>query len=872
MLFTSAVKRVLLPVLGGARPRLAPLNVVESPPGIVHRVDLLSGGPPETTTTTTTPPHAEVVAAAQGLAPANDTVVVVPGEAAALPSYTYEDDATRQEWERMLAPDAPSSSSNETGGPGETTSVMTPPPPVIVAAPGSGDSGVAFATIQQLDAFDAAPRSAFSETAPDAVVVPPSISDEWPPPVVPSYPRRRWRRPGETTASRNPLRRRERRRRRGVVASPDKQWQQQQRDATTSTTTTHAAARPRSSTSSSSPDDGAMVSELSKFTLPLLLVWLSSPLLSLADSGFIGALRSTAELAALGPACSLCDSFYFSSTFVGVVTTSAVATACARGDESTARAATLAGCVAAGAIGLALTWWLALGGGAEATLRLFVDPADAAAATMLPEAAAYVKARVIGFAPACVSSALQAAALGRRSVKATLVAAFAASLANLVGDAALVPSHGLVGAAAATAVAQFVSLGVMLRAAKKDKLITGPVASSREEQPRRKPKSGLLSSLLVGGGTTGDRRTETTTAGALFRPPRQLVVLPRLPRPAAAPATRRALVDVGVQGLPVLATLLAKCAVLSSLAFSATKSASARGDIAAMAAQQILTTLYLLFAPVGDALSSTVQTFLPRALGSQQHQQRGGGTGSSASSAEEATAKAASSTRKKKPRRAVVMTPAARRVVTGAARAALVLGVLNAVLAFGAPTLLPFAFSRDEAVAAALVAHAPFLGLSLLLHAASASAEGTMLAVRDTKVLSAFYALDAVAVTAAFVALAATAAPLAHVWGVFVAYQVVRAAQFLGRVRFTVLRKQGDAPQTTAGDMTSADDAGDAAAAALAKKTSGRFLRRGALGRFRLSSSENNNPTGQPRRRRPRPAWMPAEPLARDPPLPAPAA
>lgn len=46
---------------------------------------------------------------------------------------------------------------------------------------------------------------------------------------------------------------------------------------------------------------------LLRFTLPTLGIWLASPIMSLVDTSVVG-LQSSLELAAMGPACNVCDS------------------------------------------------------------------------------------------------------------------------------------------------------------------------------------------------------------------------------------------------------------------------------------------------------------------------------------------------------------------------------------------------------------------------------------------------------------------------------------------------------------------------------------------------------------------------------------
>ena len=456
----------------------------------------------------------------------------------------------------------------------------------------------------------------------------------------------------------------------------------------------------------------SMASELTSFTLPLLLVWLSSPLLSLADSAFVGAMRTTAELAAMGPGCSVCDSTYLMAYFASVVTTSAVATAKAKGDDDGARAATAAGAFAALVVGLGLTFLLSgLNAGAP-ILGLVAGGGGETSAALSLEAANYVRHRCLGYAPALISSALQAASLARRDVRPPILAAAAASLVNFLGDALLVPRFGLVGAADATALAQLASFAVVWRATRHKRYFDIVL-----------PPSIIGKNLAV---------VFATKTKAYFR-------------------------KVFSEGAPIFLTLLAKTAVCTALALSAAKSAVLSGSLGDAAAHQILMGLYLLFAPVGDALASTVQTFGTATLDSQSR--RG-------------------------------ITEATRTVVKGALSAAVVLGALDAFLAFLLPTLGPHLFTKDMTVQLSVVACAPFVGLALLLHGASSAMEGAMLAVKDAKRLGLLYAVDAVAFIGIFVALAAKGAPLAHVWAAYVAFQVLRTSQFSLRVKRVIFPKR----------------------------------------------------------------------------------
>jgi len=90
-----------------------------------------------------------------------------------------------------------------------------------------------------------------------------------------------------------------------------------------------------SSSSSSSP----VGLDIVKMTLPLLAVWLSSPVLSVVDTAVVGRTAGMAELAALGPATALCDMGTYFFNFLSLVTTSRVAHALVAKDAQAAQKA-----------------------------------------------------------------------------------------------------------------------------------------------------------------------------------------------------------------------------------------------------------------------------------------------------------------------------------------------------------------------------------------------------------------------------------------------------------------------------------------------------------------------------------------------------
>ena len=124
--------------------------------------------------------------------------------------------------------------------------------------------------------------------------------------------------------------------------------------------------------------------------------------------------------------------------------------------------------------------------------------------------------------------------------------------------------------------------------------------------------------------------------------------------------------------------------------------------------------------------------------------------------------------------------------------AALVLGGLDAVMAWGLPAGLPTLFSRDPAVAAALRRTAPYLGAALMVHGLSSATEGTMLANRDAGVLGGLCTPSMLQWSwRPSSRLPRAAGPVTSVWRVFLGYNLLRCSQFALRVTSTALRRRG---------------------------------------------------------------------------------
>ena len=291
------------------------------------------------------------------------------------------------------------------------------------------------------------------------------------------------------------------------------------------------------------------------FTVPFMAVWVSNPLLGLIDTSVVG-LGSTLELAALSPATSIANSLTYSLGFLGVVATSLVAGARARGATAEAQAATEEALAIAAFSGLALGALLLAA--PEPIVTAFAGPT---ATELVPPAVVYTRIRALGVAAALVMTVAQAACLAYKDYRPALYATATAAGVNLVGDLVLCCGLGLGigGAAWATVAAQLAAATVIVHR------ISQPCAQ--------------------------------TGRPALFRR------FPTAPPPLAVWARFAAI------GWPVAAVICLKI----SYWCMCTSQATALSPVDS-AAHGVLMSLFLVLGVLGDAVSQVAQAFMPAVL------------------------------------------------------------------------------------------------------------------------------------------------------------------------------------------------------------------------------------------------------------------
>lgn len=237
----------------------------------------------------------------------------------------------------------------------------------------------------------------------------------------------------------------------------------------------HGQVRMKTTSTGSSVPDGEIenrppsFAELLKFTLFAMPIYVSPTLLSLIDTAVVGQV-SAVQLAALGPACAICDGTAAMMVFISVGTTNAVSTYFGNSDMPAAKRAASVSAVMSFAIGCLIA----------VLLRVFVGPlidkvvtstalagVDAAAATQFwASCIKYVEIRSFSFPAALLLMSAQASCLGVKDSTNPTVATLFAALVNIVGDAILVLgplSMGIAGAAWATVGCQYVAACLLVR-------------------------------------------------------------------------------------------------------------------------------------------------------------------------------------------------------------------------------------------------------------------------------------------------------------------------------------------------------------------------------------------------------------------------
>ena len=190
-----------------------------------------------------------------------------------------------------------------------------------------------------------------------------------------------------------------------------------------------------------------------RLTVPVLLSLIAEPLTGIADTAFVARLGTT-PLAALGVAVTLLGSLFWVFNFLGIGTQTAVAQAFGREDAMSGRSAATSAFAAAVALGtgVGLVAWPCL----DELVAFMGAHGDMGAA-----AVGYLEVRFLGAPAVLVTMASFGALRGLQDMRTPFWIALSLNVMNIVLDAVLifgigpVPAFGLVGAAWATVLSQW---------------------------------------------------------------------------------------------------------------------------------------------------------------------------------------------------------------------------------------------------------------------------------------------------------------------------------------------------------------------------------------------------------------------------------
>tara|TARA_Y100000389_G_C17470694_1_gene530405 strand:+ start:7178 stop:8674 length:1497 start_codon:yes stop_codon:yes gene_type:complete len=190
-------------------------------------------------------------------------------------------------------------------------------------------------------------------------------------------------------------------------------------------------------------------------TVPIIIIWISSPILSLIDTVCIARVSSANILASLGPATAICDIGTYIFSFISIVTTNYVSHYLAKKKEYLSIYSINDSILTSIFFGVIVTciFYSVIG---EIILNVFIGNSTLHDPIFFSNAIRYIRIRVLGFIPYLISSQIQCSAIARNNIAISLKTVMLTTIINIVGDYILVIKYnmGIPGAALATVIAQ----------------------------------------------------------------------------------------------------------------------------------------------------------------------------------------------------------------------------------------------------------------------------------------------------------------------------------------------------------------------------------------------------------------------------------
>eukprot|EP00547_Thalassionema_nitzschioides_P005694 CAMPEP_0194216668 /NCGR_PEP_ID=MMETSP0156-20130528/19466_1 /TAXON_ID=33649 /ORGANISM="Thalassionema nitzschioides, Strain L26-B" /LENGTH=450 /DNA_ID=CAMNT_0038945493 /DNA_START=613 /DNA_END=1965 /DNA_ORIENTATION=+ len=296
----------------------------------------------------------------------------------------------------------------------------------------------------------------------------------------------------------------------------------------------------------------------------------------------------------------LMDNAIYSTYFLSIATTNQIAKGLASKDYSKLRS------FSSQVLGLAAIL------GAMVTLSIFTlgqpllhfTAGSSDSPTLIRWALQYCQIRGVVTPLAIVNMVAQSLCLATLDTRTPAYAVVAASIVNIIGDFALVPSLGMVGAALATAAATATSSVVLLRR----------VSSIRSEWESLSTSSGnapCISQVIDGVPTIVPQRNNSTTTKT------KVSDSSPKPSPLFSIPSSSSLWEMLLLGGPIFGCIVGKIICYSGMTMRA-----AKFGVTSMASHNILLRLFFFLTVLGDSVGNATQIFLPGVWFQQQRQRR----------------------------------------------------------------------------------------------------------------------------------------------------------------------------------------------------------------------------------------------------------
>eukprot|EP00522_Entomoneis_paludosa_P012935 CAMPEP_0172446148 /NCGR_PEP_ID=MMETSP1065-20121228/5808_1 /TAXON_ID=265537 /ORGANISM="Amphiprora paludosa, Strain CCMP125" /LENGTH=583 /DNA_ID=CAMNT_0013197197 /DNA_START=368 /DNA_END=2119 /DNA_ORIENTATION=- len=539
--------------------------------------------------------------------------------------------------------------------------------------------------------------------------------------------------------------------------------------------------------------------QLIQFIGTTILIWLSEPLLSLVDTTVVGLTQrdsAVVQLAALGPATTLCDSLLFSTYFLAISTTNQIAASWATKDYKRLMRITSQVLGVAAVLG-GIVMAIVFGFGAPLLTRM---AGQSASPELLYHATRYTYIRGSAAMASVVGMVCQSFCLATLDTQTPARAVAVASLLNIVGDLALSPRWGVQGAAVATAVSTFASAGLLLRAVSKQLQQWNILANQQQQdetnaaQPpssetglttqkddvddsvapimlpveQVRPEEKMMANFTTSFSSQEEEQpaeeetveaepvvaasidvSATTTTTTTPNDPNTKVQLFSLPN-------RQDLVQLLALAGPISFVIWAKVACYGAMTLRSTEF-----GVVPLATHAIMMRVFFFFSSMGDSVSQAAQSFLPGTLYPQPQ-----------------------------PRQF-------QNIFQKLLVVAATIGIINSQCSMAILKHAGQFLTSDANIIQLMREQSTNFGLALLLHPMIIVLEGTVIASRDFTTLVATYA---VTLGVHFSLLKFASATFPAVWRTFLLFQGIRMANFSVRVWRKQLRMRREQRSVQAQD------------------------------------------------------------------------